>query len=793
MFKSYLAFFSSFLLLSPSVFALNTFSSSENKSLNLPEQVAQVNTSDISDYVYKLSKQITVEITTNDNRGSGTLLSKNNNTYLVLTNAHVINNSKTVTIKTYDGKTHQGTLVNNSLIDSMSDNYDLVVIEFTSEKEYTVPTDSLSTPSEDRPVISGGYMAETGEYLVTEGKVTHTLTESFKEGYNLGYTNNIKQGMSGGPILTSMGELIGINGRSSHPILNIGYVYEDGASPTDEQIQEYRQVSWGIPINTLLTYIKDEMAIAYNLPYPQTVEGGGNKKHTGYIAELEEKAKQFVVKIDGSSGSNGSGVIIAKEGNIYTVLTADHVLCEKGWGAIANDPCIERHTYTITTHDGKTRELDESTIIRQEGVDLAVFKFESEDNYAVAELADYNPNPLDFVFAAGFPKIGNNDPQWLFSGGIVHDKEQGLTEIRYTTQDLQNLQRSGLETVSSLIGGYELAYTSITYGGMSGGPVLDSQGRVIGIHGRSEGAGGGRIVQLGYSLGIPISTYVTLQDRFKAIPQSLTTAKPQINKQQRQEIINAIVDIEVPNTRAAAKIWIERGGQHWRLRSFSEAVKAFDQAIKQNNHENVYLAWYGKGLALFENRQYQAAAIALEQAIKTLPSASNGNYLAEFHSSILRKKSEVYQSLEAYPKALTAINQAIRLSPNNPNHHDQKWQVLRKLNRYEVDQSLRDTRELIESDTQRSTLMGFEQANTSVAYKQWDFAQADYNKAIERNPNYADAYYHRGLIFVLKEEFQKAITDGEKASQLYRQQGNEAGYQKAQELVNLIRHKMNTN
>ncbi|EHJ09362.1 hypothetical protein CWATWH0003_B211 [Crocosphaera watsonii WH 0003] len=89
--------------------------------------------------------------------------------------------------------------------------------------------------------------------------------------------------------------------------------------------------------------------------------------------------------------------------------------------------------------------------------------------------------------------------------------------------------------------------------------------------------------------------------------------------------------------------------------------------------------------------------------------------------------------------------------------------------------------------------MGFEQANTSVAYKQWDFAQADYNKAIERNPNYADAYYHRGLIFVLKEEFQKAITDGEKASQLYRQQGNEAGYQKAQELVNLIRHKMNTN
>jgi S1-C subfamily serine protease len=33
---------------------------------------------------------------------------------------------------------------------------------------------------------------------------------------------------------------------------------------------------------------------------------------------------------------------------------------------------------------------------------------------------------------------------------------------------------------------YQVATLAITYGGMSGGPVLDSFGRVIGIHGRAE-------------------------------------------------------------------------------------------------------------------------------------------------------------------------------------------------------------------------------------------------------------------------------------------------------------------
>ncbi|NCR56185.1 MAG: trypsin-like peptidase domain-containing protein, partial [Microcystis aeruginosa L211-07] len=242
---------------------------------------------------------------------------------------------------------------------------------------------------------------------------------------------------------------------------------------------------------------------------------------------------------------------------IYTVLTADHVLCEKEKSQdAASKPCLN-FTYTVVTSDGKTRNIEKSTIIRQEGVDLAVFQFESLDNYPVAEIANYNQNTSDFVFAAGFPKIGDNPSKWLFSGGIIIEKEQGLIQTRQSPLSTQ--QGGTLQSVASLTGGYELVYTSITFGGMSGGAVLDSQGRVIGIHGSSETAGGGKI-QLGFSLGIPISTFIGLQERFKVKPQLLTTAQPQVSPQQKQEIIQAITGVIVPNTNAKADIWIQRGG-----------------------------------------------------------------------------------------------------------------------------------------------------------------------------------------------------------------------------------------
>ncbi|CCI13881.1 Tetratricopeptide repeat protein (fragment) [Microcystis aeruginosa PCC 9806] len=743
-------------------------------------------------------QRVTVRITSETNRGSGTIIAKKGDNYLVLTNAHVTRNTKTLQVQTYDGHSRAARIVPNSL----SENQDLALLEFSDTREYSIATIAKFTINQNSiglEVVAAGYVAETGQYRTTKGTLEQVSDRPLREGYSVGYSGDIVQGMSGGGIFFE-DELIGINGRSAHPILS-NYIYEDGTKPTDAEIQKMRAVNWGISLHTLLTYIRPEILSAYNLPLPPVNPDIETTAYTGYIAELETKAKGFTVRIDSSSKTNGSGVIangsgviIAKEGNIYTVLTADHVLC----GEMARTDSCADYTYTVVTSDGKTRNIEKSTIIRQEGVDLAVFQFESLDNYPVAEIANYNPNTGDFVFAAGFPKIGDNPSKWLFSGGRIIEKELGLLLTRQS--DLSTQQSGTLQSVASLTGGYELVYTSITFGGMSGGAVLDSQGRVIGIHGSSETAGVTEI-QLGYSLGIPISTFIGLQERLKVKPQLLTTAQPQVSPQQKQEISQAIAGIIVPNTTAKADIWIERGGQLWRLGRYEEAIKAFDEAIKQNDPKNVYLAWYGKGLALwywkglalFALDKDQPAIEALQQAINTLP---KGEDLKNFHSSILQQQSVVYRSLENYEQALTVINQAISLFPNNPNYYNEKYVVLSELKRYDeglatINQAIHlapraawyNNRGLVYQDLQKYELAldDFNKAidlnpNLAMAYnnrgniysnqQKYDLALSDYNQAIRINPNYANAYYNRGLLYYYQKKYELALADFNKAIEL---------------------------
>ena len=690
-----------------------------------------------------LAKQITVRVMGDNNSGSGTILAKNGNSYLVVTNSHVLLGVNKVQIKTPDNQIYSAQILPNTNFGKL----DLAVLQFTSDQNYCLPKEIASFDiNTDTPVIAAGYSSSKGEMLFRTGTVKQIISQpSLKAGYEIGYTSDIEQGMSGGPIISNLGYLLGINGISSYPLVNSGYVYTNGKRPTNPEIQEFRKLSWGIPIKTVLAQVKPEIFTAYNLPIPDIKQTIAEVPLTGWLGELEAKAKQITVRIDSSSGNNGSGIIIAKEGDIYTVLTAAHVVCKPPDKV---GPC-EPNTYKILTVNGKQYPVEPSTIKLEEGVDLAVVKFRSRENYQVATLANYPTKDDEYMFTAGYPRLGEKSP-WRFTLGQIYSQEKGL--LQTTQSDFNNNSSGTAQAAVSLTGGYELVYSSITFGGMSGGPVLDSQGRVIGIHGRTEGeavidnnSSSGGNIQLGNSLGIPVSTFLALATRLNTQAQKVeTTPTPELNPQEVRSIQTAILSVDVSQGNTTASQWLERGNQLWRLRRYPEAIQAFEAAIKQKP-KFIHLAYYGKGLALGWSGKYPETITAFKQAVKSQPDFVPAWYYL----------SVVYRESNQADKALAPIDKAIQLQPNSPNLYNQKYLVLRNLKRYR--EAAAAIKKAIELSPRAAFYLNRGYVRNELGDKQ--AAIDDYNQAIKFNPNYADAYYNRGIVRNELGDKQAAIDD----------------------------------
>ena len=680
-----------------------------------------------------LASRITMRVIGDNNGGSGTIIGKRANRYLIVTNSHVIQGVNSIRVQAFDGKNYPAQVVPNNNFEK----FDLALLEFQTSQNYCLPDIADFIPNQEMEILAAGFSGEKGKIMLRKGKINLIPQSPLKGGYSIGYTNDIDQGMSGGAIINTQGTLVGINGRTAYPILSTGYVYQNGSKPNQEEIQQFRKLSWGVPIRTFLVEVNQEILTAYKLPYPKTISANVPKgEYTGWLGELEQKAKQFTVRIDSSSEANGSGTIIAKEGDTYTVLTAAHVLCER---EDATQSCGD-FSYTILAPDGNEYPVDKSSIKMEAGIDLAVVKFNSSENYQVATLANYNHNFVDLVFAAGYPKLKNNSP-WRFSPGMIFDKENGFLVAKESDFLLPGIGSLGSKSIPSLTGGYELFYTSITYGGMSGGPVLDSLGRVIGIHGRAEGEevsnssiNGGK-VQIGLSLGIPVSTFIGLLPRLSVTPQKLENTRAplltQFNPEQVKSFEKAILSAKVYTGNATAFEWLERGNQLLRLGRSDEAIKAFDEVIRQKPSFS-YLAYYGKGLALLGKGKYKESIAAYKQALEIKP---------EFVVA-WRYISLMYFSSRQYDKALDAINEAIKLQPKNPNGYFIKGTILFNSKRYVEAEKI-----MTEAIRQNPNARSYNFRGTIYAAQtKWNLAKADLDIAIKLNPQSAYSYNMRGLI-----------------------------------------------
>ncbi len=220
------------------------------------------------------AQAITVKVMAGDNWGSGILVSRKGQDYAVLTNQHVLWIGESYTVQTLDGKRY-GARKNTA---ASFGNDDLGLIHFQSSTA-VYPTAKLGCSlslSKGTPVFAAGFPLPLNEYSTkgfkfTSGAISLIMPKAFEGGYQVGYSNEIEKGMSGGPVLNRWGEVIAVNGMHQEPLWGNPYVYKDGSEPNSGLKDVLFHSSWAIPIETVLehaglTALRNQHCIARHLP-----------------------------------------------------------------------------------------------------------------------------------------------------------------------------------------------------------------------------------------------------------------------------------------------------------------------------------------------------------------------------------------------------------------------------------------------------------------------------------------------------------------------------------------------
>jgi putative serine protease PepD len=244
-----------------------------------------------------------------------------------------------------------------------------------------------------------------------------------------------------------------------------------------------------------------EIALHGDAPSTSTVASGtvvkGGSSPTETLAKVAAAVQPSVVSIEVATGSGtdeGSGVIMRSDG---AILTNNHVIAAAASGG---------GTITVTFSDGKTAK---ATIVgRDESTDLAVIKatgvsglkpatFGDSDSVHVGDtvLAIGSPLGLEGSVSAGIISalhrpvdVGSDDPQQQSPFGDPYGQQQ---QSQGTTSTVLN---DAIQTDAPI------------NPGNSGGPLVDAQGRVIGINSAiaSLSSGTGQSGNIGVGFAIPV-------------------------------------------------------------------------------------------------------------------------------------------------------------------------------------------------------------------------------------------------------------------------------------------------
>jgi S1-C subfamily serine protease len=177
--------------------------------------------------------------------------------------------------------------------------------------------------------------------------------------------------------------------------------------------------------------------------------------------KIRRHLRAISIKVLAHGERVGSGVLLERHDRVYTVITNAHVV------QASSAP------YQLQTHDGQIYAAALIAPPTGHNRDLSILRFQSHQrNYITAKLAKVAPKVGDRVWSAGFP-IGTDD------------------KVDRQFNDLDKAPW-GLDTVDgqtthvlpiAITGGYGIGFDAGIRKGMSGGPLVDRSGELIGING----------------------------------------------------------------------------------------------------------------------------------------------------------------------------------------------------------------------------------------------------------------------------------------------------------------------
>jgi S1-C subfamily serine protease len=347
-------------------------------------------------------------------------------------------------------------------------------------------------------------------------------------------------------------------------------------------------------------------------------------------AKVEAIAKSMVVEVKLKSNPNavGSGVIIHRQGNLYTLATNRHVVC--GSSNCTNVSATE--LYSLNLPDGqqhRVKAADVRLLGDKNDLDLAIIQFRSDRNYAVAKLAA--PDSLkveDDVYTAGFP---------FAQPGFALGEGKAIAVVN------KRLTEDG--------GGYTIVYDASTLPGMSGGGVFDANGQLVAIHGQGDRFRENTLIddnksivdsKIGFNRGIPVRWLV---QNLAEVGINLLTARSTSGIRAARA--------QVPATPgeyfiAGFNKLVEPGDDV--VAGKQQAIQEFSTAIRLNpSYQYAYLM---RALAYEQVQEFQKSLADYNQAIVINPKDSEAYY----NRAILKK-----DKLNDIQGAIQDLRQAARL------------------------------------------------------------------------------------------------------------------------------------